>query len=351
MSKWLEDHTWITWFLRDTKGHLRPLRDDVVRKSRPDIHEEDRWKGYAGSQAWEPVIEDLSSKVVEMKIKKPVEASQPMPSGSNPRRPASIIRSASVASINGQLGPTTPRQVRFDMDDSPRYESLLKDREGSRIVKYRVGNGGYYRLEPLLKLDRGDGHDQGRQSSRLIQALVDHAVRVGGVGSIIPENPFGTIENKKPFVSRPVRKEADTRSEVTLLQYLPLLQFCTLLIKFYVSESDPTHPSSNRLSVYDIADDYGDWCGSVTVPKTWIKHHQNRRLDFIAISEAKSFTREECPVWTFYVPKEREESQWDLFYVLLLERDEEHCWWERVALGKVFKAAFETAVWDEIQLG
>ncbi|ROW15151.1 hypothetical protein VPNG_03029 [Cytospora leucostoma] len=67
-------------------------------------------------------------------------------------------------------------------------------------------------------------------------------------------------------------------------------------------------------------------------------------------TEAKAFTMDECPVWTYYVPKERGESQWDLFYVLLLERDEEHCWWERVALGKVFKAAFENADWAETQL-
>ncbi|ROV91020.1 hypothetical protein VSDG_07690 [Cytospora chrysosperma] len=106
----------------------------------------------------------------------------------------------------------------------------------------------------------------------------------------------------------------------------------------------------NDLCICDIADDYGDWCGSVTIPWTWIKQHQNKRAEFIAISEARSFTMEECPMWTYYVPKERGESQWDLFYVLLLERDEEQCWWERVALGKVFKAAFETAKWAEIQL-
>jgi hypothetical protein len=77
------------------------------------------------------------------------------------------------------------------------------------------------------------------------------------------------------------------------------------------------------------------------------------RRDFLAISDAKAFTREECDVWTYYVPKERESSEWELYYVLLVEMKERI--WFRVALGKVFKQSFENAVgrkrWREIVLG
>jgi hypothetical protein len=63
--------------------------------------------------------------------------------------------------------------------------------------------------------------------------------------------------------------------------------------------------------------------------------------------------KEECDVWTYYVPKERENSEWDLYYVLLVEQKD--MIWYRVALGKVFKAAFNNAVmgkrWREIILG
>lgn len=323
VSKWLEDRTWIIWFLRDDKGHLRPLRNDINRTNRPDVHEEDRWKGYTGRQAWEPVIEDTNSETVARE----------------------------------EVVSTRDRNVRFaDSEDKPkitrtqRYENLEKG-ERSRLIKYRVGNGGYFRPGTLLEPEHGDNHDQGRPSSRLLQKISEDVELRGDIGAIIPENPFGTIKSREPFAGK-ATTEADTSSQATLPQYLPLLQFRTLLKKLYVSARDPSRsPSSNGLCVCDVADDCGDWCGSVTVPLMWMKYNQKKPLDFIAISEAKSFTMDECPVWTYYVPKERGESQWDLFYVLLLERHEEHCWWERVALGKVFKAAFETADLAEIQLG
>ena len=76
-------------------------------------------------------------------------------------------------------------------------------------------------------------------------------------------------------------------------------------------------------------------------------------FDFIAISEAKSFTHDECPMWTYYIPKERHESQWDLFFVLLVEYDPTTGSWHRIGLGKVFQAAFTFATeeWQEIILG
>ena len=42
--------------------------------------------------------------------------------------------------------------------------------------------------------------------------------------------------------------------------------------------------------------------------------------EFLAISEAKSFSEEESDMWTYYVPRGRDQADWDLFYVLLVER-------------------------------
>ncbi|KAK7757001.1 hypothetical protein SLS62_001017 [Diatrype stigma] len=69
------------------------------------------------------------------------------------------------------------------------------------------------------------------------------------------------------------------------------------------------------------------------------------------ISDARAFTPEECPVWTYYIPKEREESEWDVYFVMLLQQNAERGLWERAGLGKVFKAAFREQWWDEIKLG
>ena len=76
-------------------------------------------------------------------------------------------------------------------------------------------------------------------------------------------------------------------------------------------------------------------------------------FEFIAISEAKSFTEHEFPDWTYYIPKERIESEWDLYYVLLIEPTATDGIHRRVALGKVFKTAFARSddEWEEIILG
>lgn len=73
-------------------------------------------------------------------------------------------------------------------------------------------------------------------------------------------------------------------------------------------------------------------------------------MKFIAISEAKTFGKDECDIWTCYIPKEREQSEWDLFCVPLIER-KENMRWECVELGKAFKDAFAGAEWKEIILG
>lgn len=67
--------------------------------------------------------------------------------------------------------------------------------------------------------------------------------------------------------------------------------------------------------------------------------------------DVRAFTEDECPAWNYYIPKEKEESEWDLYFVMLLERNKERALWERIAVAKVFQAAFGEAVWDEIKLG
>lgn len=134
---------------------------------------------------------------------------------------------------------------------------------------------------------------------------------------------------------------------------MPLLQFWTWYAQLniaYRPKEAPTeenlHPGLQRCS---IADDNGDWCGSIVLNRRWVRKCKYARQELIAISEAKAFSLLECESWTYYIPKERHESEWDVFYVLLIERKEEK--WERVGLGKVFKEAFmRTAQWREIML-
>jgi hypothetical protein len=104
-----------------------------------------------------------------------------------------------------------------------------------------------------------------------------------------------------------------------------------------------------ELERYSIADDNGDWCGSIKLDTFWFNTQHTLRHMFIAISNAMRFSNEECATWTYYIPKEREESEWDVFYVLLIEFEVDL--WKRVGLGKVFKEAFNRAEVKEIISG
>lgn len=109
----------------------------------------------------------------------------------------------------------------------------------------------------------------------------------------------------------------------------------------------------NGLVRCDIADENKDWCGHIVLNEDWVANHQDgEKSRFIAMSEAKSFTKVECPNWAHYIPRDLEEVEWDLVFVLLIELNPSRLVWERVGLGKVFRAAFNlTPRWEEVLLG
>ena len=75
----------------------------------------------------------------------------------------------------------------------------------------------------------------------------------------------------------------------------------------------------------------------------WLRRKgRQKTFEFIVISDAKSFTEEEFRDWTFYIPLERCECDWELYFVLLVEYDEAEDFYRRVALRKIFKKAFIT---------
>ncbi|KAJ5707093.1 hypothetical protein N7488_006894 [Penicillium malachiteum] len=164
--------------------------------------------------------------------------------------------------------------------------------------------------------------------------------------AILPDSPFGVIRRNPG--RRPMRSNS--------LSFMPILQFRTWRKELCVMARDIGDKSSATkvgagLQWCDIVDAEGDWCGSIVLDESYIDKLNGHLCTFIAMSEAKRFTMEECPAWKYYIPKERDESEWDLYYVLLLERNEERGLWERVGLGKVFKVAFYNNVWAEIKLG
>ncbi|KAM7200590.1 Heterokaryon incompatibility protein (HET) domain containing protein [Rhypophila sp. PSN 637] len=143
--------------------------------------------------------------------------------------------------------------------------------------------------------------------------------------------------------------------------FQPILQFWTLSCDLWIAP-DRRNPVRNHLQRLNIADIKEDKCGTVVVDNTWAENwlkgcvdkNEYPPIQFIALSEAKCFTEEEwCGNWTNYNGRIREDTDWSLFYVMAITRDERRGVWERLGLGKVFQPAFRNngCTWEEIVLG
>ncbi|KAK8223227.1 heterokaryon incompatibility protein-domain-containing protein [Phyllosticta capitalensis] len=148
-----------------------------------------------------------------------------------------------------------------------------------------------------------------------------------------------------------------------------ILQFWTESVWLYLVEPPRNfHPKASGstcgpgLRRYGIADGAGDWCGSIVLSEEWAQDNIRKtqisggaaRFQFVALSDAKKFTEEECETWSYYVPLDRQQSEWNLHYVMLVEKEDGVHY--RIGVGKVFKSAFQRgargpARWEEIVLG
>lgn len=295
VQEWLMKHTWIHWYIRDGHGNLRPLWHK--RKSLEDESSEERWKGYRAGLEY-------------------------------------VIAGARVRGRRGERG----RDV---------------SGEWGKGVSGERGRG--------VSGERGSGESRGRSRARSREERSVHLVGVEAdsfyddYGRILPQDiaekkrkDFCLTLPENPY--RVVMADYNYKPDKEFPDQ-PILQFWTWYTSLHLVPSENPGPKPGKgLSRYDIADETGDWCGSLVLDEQWITKSRRSKQNFIALSDAKTFTKDECDVWTYYIPKEREQSEWDLYYVLLVER-KENTRWERVALGKVFKAAFADAEWKEIILG
>ena len=335
LNEWLIKHTWIHWYIRDGHGNLRPLWDgDKFVKG---VTLEKRWMGYGGGPD-DDVVDLFEETIIRRPESKPrrvdigagstighgalgdydMNPMNKIPKAPEPIEPSeySMPQTMSVRSVSAQVPPRHGNWL--NENHMPHYYT-------SRVVDQREAN----------KYRRRDTY--GRDIPMEIADHQDHFRQT------LPESPYRVVMTK--YSSEPDKEFPDQ----------PILQFWTWHTTLHLAPSDdddgpsPPGPSGSGLRRYDIADQFGDWCGSLVLDEQWIRASQSSRHEFIAISEAKAFTRDECNVWTYYTPKEREQSEWELYFVLLVER--KGVKWERVALGKVFKAAFASSEWKEIILG
>jgi hypothetical protein len=178
-------------------------------------------------------------------------------------------------------------------------------------------------------------------------------------GRILPESicelPRSTFSRTLPEF--PYRVSISQTTSVSDRQFPDqhFLQFWTwsAFLRVVPQEQSDSQTLGQGLRRYDIADYTGDWCGTIVL-NAKKEYKSGSAHEFIAISEAKDFSHEENDIWTYYIPKEREQSDWDLYHVLLVEKTMEGVV-QRVGLGKVFKEAFQNPClpgleWKEIIL-
>ncbi|KAK7634303.1 heterokaryon incompatibility protein-domain-containing protein [Phyllosticta citricarpa] len=296
VHQWLISHTWIQWHIRDSQSKLRPLWLTCERVLR---NQEVRWKGYDSHEPYNP-------------------DNSPHPSRMRREYPEAFPRP------NDDVRKRRSRRRKVIEIVRERPDPML-DPYGRRTLEGRRGK-------------KPEFHKRA------------------------PESPFAVYG--ADGISSLYMQEPDS----------PMLQFWTDSVWLYLVEPNDdtaTHPDGPRsracglgLCRYGIADAAGDWCGSIILSEEWVlqKMHDNDNknnggdlvFQFLALSRAKRFTKDECGTWSFYVPFDQQQSEWDLNYVMLVEvKSSVHY---RVGVGKVFRHAFRNGVkgkarWEEIVLG
>ncbi|KAI4682799.1 uncharacterized protein J4E84_007264 [Alternaria hordeiaustralica] len=316
VQAWLLGHTWIDWHIRDGHGTLRRLWDREC--SFTDRSTDDKWRGYKAPvrPADEPTMsapngsdeqssaESTSTATKQMRRKKRTRLS----TGTSNRRSSSSFSKKDVERMR-----KTHKRMSEDVAEREGYDSYGRPLTGSPPdgIQYRK------QLEFRLTLPEDPYHVRISDSNQPVEGLKE-----------FPDQPF--------------------------------LQFYTWRASFHVvrsneSEFEEEDVGATRARCH-ITDRRGDKCGSIIVNKEWLGKYEaigQTTFEFIAISDARSFSQQEFPVWTYYLPKERVDSEWDLYFVLLVEPFPKEGIHRRVALGKVFKAAFTLSddEWKEIILG
>ncbi|KAF2097560.1 HET-domain-containing protein [Rhizodiscina lignyota] len=345
VNEWLTNHTWIHWYIRDGHGDLRHIwntKDDYDY-----ARDEYREKG-------DVIIEERGRENRRGRKEVEVELSSLLPTLFN-SSPSSDSYSYTSLSLS---------------QSAPDEELALRRRDSSRR--------GYYDDRVAIIPDQGPRRAQREANSRWDGYSAHYELgRHDGYGRIlddeimtksrdtfyrtVPEHPFGvsvTHERKEATVEFPDQRYLQFWTWSAYLRVSPLEEesgLSTADHEPYSGESAKERLPSG-LERYDISDNGGDWCGTIVLDKEWARHNVGTSAEhqFLAISHAKNFTADESAVWTYYVPREQDQSEWDLFYVLLVQSGRGGIA-RRVALGKVFRRAFDNALtpgkhWSEIIL-
>ncbi|KAJ0372434.1 hypothetical protein COL154_000162 [Colletotrichum chrysophilum] len=172
-----------------------------------------------------------------------------------------------------------------------------------------------------------------------------------GRRQVLADGEVGPMENSEPKPTFPTSPHRDKS----------YLYFWTYTAFFQLSRETRTSPTfatklEPGLHRFSLLDSNGDWCGTIILEDKWFTCVGDV-LEFAAISDARDFSMEELDTWNYYVPEDREVSEWQLYYALLIVWGEEYEVAERAGLAKIYQRAYDFAsfdpgkAWREITLG
>lgn len=188
-------------------------------------------------------------------------------------------------------------------------------------------------------------------------------------GEELPETPLESTAAREREVAETIRASRDSYgrhprwlrrprthfSDNIRPSFSPFLRFYTWRCEFFIRRDHEACSPGHKLARVDVLDQCENWCGTVVVDDNFVNDHNEGLCTFLALSETKKFTDDECPSWTYPIPKNKEDIDWDLFNVMVVELEPKGTRpvFERRGVGKILKVAFENGnqSWEEITLG
>ncbi|KAK0713670.1 heterokaryon incompatibility protein-domain-containing protein [Lasiosphaeria miniovina] len=366
---WLINRTWIDWNIRDGDGNIKNVWNDysetIRNRQQPRQPETDRiggrWSGYQPITS-ESAQQERERVAREQEIRVRAEHEREFIQRERREQELRVVG-------RGRHGQERQRQLEQPPEPSP-----------GREVVININNELYQPPSPERPSSRYSDREGGGFSDSQSYRSMNYEPRVRITERVIaPPPPLPPPEVPCPPLTdrygRPIRyPNMDRRLAATIADNpfgirqsqqrvadasftLPILQFHTWSSNFYVldsgSEQNFSETLGEGLARCHVADQSHDWCGTVVLDREWTAAHGGTLCRFIALSEAKSFTADECTHWAHYIAKDRDEIEWDLFHVLLVTYNNRRLLWERVGVGKVLQQAFDMTKesWTEILLG
>ncbi|RYP34716.1 hypothetical protein DL767_004162 [Monosporascus sp. MG133] len=374
VSDWLNNLTWLKWWVRDGNGDLRPLQDDLDAKD--DKTEQAKWNGYGGrgftnrktqtrrhpreNEQYKPektyhaaLQPDYTSSQESLENLDEVSSGTETSRGSSGSEEENGYREYQ----RDPRSPQWPRESESFRSKHIRFVGLQNSRTRNRHssnplppLSFRPLPAPSYPQAPGYPPPLGHPQLPGRPPPRTHFQQTQYSSAVEGPGYASP--PTGDESGELPVgKNSALSARESSRYDAHRKNDWPSKESCS---RNYSKDSvkPPHNPrlfamffrttTESSLDSYEFPllpilqfRTWRPWLFTKTAaaaaapprqnrPQTaprptlrsivldapWLGEQRSPRQESIAVSQARKFMPDECNEWTYYVPKEREENEW-----------------------------------------